>query len=195
MPGRAFSDTEKVEIRQRLLDVGFPMLKENGLTHMSIPKIASAAGIGTGTFYKFFESKEVYVYEMIKYRRKLLLGEVITEDIINGKKKLSRTDVKRIIELIVDKEKSVYANLTLKDEAKLFEKIEAFSPDLNHEAEIVNHLVEYIDEPQAEIDVALLTNLVKVLAITSQAKEELHEQGYHRTIDFLIESILGLIFR
>lgn len=195
MPGRAFSDTEKAEIRQKLLDVGFPMLKENGLTHMSIPKIASAAGIGTGTFYKFFDSKEVYVYEMIKYRRKLLLGEVITEDIINGKKKLSRTDVKRIIELIVDKEKSVYANLTLKDEAKLFEKIEAFSPDLNHEAEIVNHLVEYIDEPKAEIDVALLTNLVKVLAITSQTKEELHEQGYHRTIDFLIESILGLIFR
>ena len=90
MPARVFREEEKREIKKKLLDIGFPMLKEYGLVHMSIPKIAKEAGIGTGTFYRFFQSKEEYIYQLIQYRREILLSEVVTEDIKCGKRKLSK---------------------------------------------------------------------------------------------------------
>ena len=111
MPVRVFSEENKIEIREKLLKVGFPLLKEYGLTHMSIPKIAKAAGIGTGTFYHFFKSKEDYIYELITYRRKILLSKVITDEVKAGQKKLSPSEVRQLIGLLVDKNKSLYSNL------------------------------------------------------------------------------------
>lgn len=194
MPARVFKEEEKREIKEKLLSVGFPMLKEYGLVHMSIPKIAKAAGIGTGTFYRFFESKEEYIYQLICYHRNILLSEVVTEDIRNGKRKLSREEVRRIIELMIDKEKSVYVNLTLKDEARLYEHVHVFFPDIEKEKSVAGELMSLIDNPKKEIDFPVLANLIKILVLTAQAKDELHKEGYERTVSLLIETILDEIY-
>lgn len=194
MPVRVFKEEEKSQIREKLLSVGFPMLKEYGLIHMSIPKIAKAAEIGTGTFYHFFKSKEEYIYELITYRRKILLSNVITDDVKNGKRKLSKSEVRQLIGLMVDKDASVYSNLKLNEEAKLFEYMKAFSPNLEHEKEIVVHILAYIDQPKEDINYAVLCNLLKVLVLTSQAADELHLEGYDETISILTENILKEIY-
>ena len=194
MPVRVFKEEEKSQIREKLLSVGFPMLKEYGLIHMSIPKIAKAAEIGTGTFYHFFKSKEEYIYELITYRRKILLSNVITNDVKNGKRKLSKSEVRQLIGLMVDKDASVYSNLKLNEEAKLFEYMKAFSPNLEHEKEIVVHILAYIDQPKEDINYAVLCNLLKVLVLTSQAADELHLEGYDETISILTENILKEIY-
>lgn len=194
MPVRVFKEEEKSQIREKLLSVGFPMLKEYGLIHMSIPKIAKAAEIGTGTFYHFFKSKEEYIYELITYRRKILLSNVITDDVKNGKRKLSKSEVRHLIGLMVDKDASVYSNLKLNEEAKLFEYMKAFSPNLEHEKEIVVHILAYIDQPKEDINYAVLCNLLKVLVLTSQAADELHLEGYDETISILTENILKEIY-
>ncbi|MDD6037727.1 MAG: TetR/AcrR family transcriptional regulator [bacterium] len=194
MPVRVFSEDEKKEIREKLLSVGFPMLQEYGLVHMSIPKIAAAAGIGTGTFYRFFKSKEEYIYQLIVYRREMLLSKVITEDIRNGKRKLSKDEVRHVIELLIDRQNSVYANLSLTDKAKLFEYVDAFSPDIEKERQILEALFKYMDHPKETIDLPVLFNLIKILTISSQARNELHPQGYDRTMKLLVDLILNLIY-
>lgn len=194
MPVRVFKEAEKAEIKEKLLSVGFPMLKEFGMIHMSIPKIAASAGIGTGTFYRFFKSKEDYIYQVIAHQRKIFMSEFITEDVLAGRRKLSKDEVRSFIRLITDPERSVYANLSLGDEAKLFESVSELTPDINHEKQIADGLLMFVENPRTDIDYPLLANLMKVLAITSQARDELHESGYERTIDLLIEAIINQIF-
>lgn len=194
MPVRVFKEEERTEIRESLLSVGFPLLKEHGLTHMSIPKLSEAAGIGTGTFYRFFSSKEEYIYQMILYRRKLLLGEILTQEVREGKRKLSREEVRRILEEAVDKEKSVYANLDLREETKLLGYMKGFSPDLEREKEVAQGILRYIDTPKEEIDFPVLANLTKVLVLASQAEKELHQTGYERTISILIDAVIHEIY-
>ena len=63
MAKRVFTEEERVEYREKMLDAGFDLLKQYGMTHMSVAKITEAAGIGVSTFYNFFSSKEEYVYE------------------------------------------------------------------------------------------------------------------------------------
>ena len=194
MPVRVFSEENKIEIREKLLKVGFPLLKEYGLTHMSIPKIAKAAGIGTGTFYHFFKSKEDYIYELITYRRKILLSKVITDEVKAGQKKLSPSEVRQLIGLLVDKNKSLYSNLKLDEEAKLFQRIKAFSPNLEHEKAVAGQILAYVDHPKDNIDYALLFNLIKILVISSQAEDELHASAYEKTLSVIMDNILAEIF-
>ena len=194
MPARVFREEEKREIKKKLLDIGFPMLKEYGLVHMSIPKIAKEAGIGTGTFYRFFQSKEEYIYQLIQYRREILLSEVVTEDIKGGKRKLSKDEVRHMIQLLVDKDKSVYANLNLKDEVKLLKYMQEFSPNIQKEKQITEKLLGWIEKPKEEIDFPVLANLMKSLVLIAQAREELHQEGYERTISLLIDTILNEIY-
>ena len=193
MPARVFSEDEKITIREKLLSVGFPMLKEYGMVHMSIPKISQAAGIGTGTFYRFFKSKEEYIYQLIGYQRQLLMTQYIPEDVRAGKRKLNKEEVRGMIELIVDKDRSVYANLSLSDENKLFDAIEGLTLDVEREKAKSQMYLSYIDNLKDEIDFTLVANLMKVLAITSQARVELHPEGYDRTIAVIIDFILEQI--
>ena len=194
MPVRVFSEDEKKEIREKLLRVGFPLLKEYGILHMSIPKIAQAAHIGTGTFYRFFHSKEEYVYQLIQYRREKLLEKVITEEVRTGKRKLTKDNVTEIVRFIVDKDQSIYANMDLNDETELFEYMSEFSPNLEQEKRIARELMQYIDHPRKDIDYPVLANLMKILAFTAQARAELHDVGYERTISLLTDVIINQIF-
>ena len=69
MAKRVFTEEERAEYREKMLDAGFDLLKQYGMTHMSVAKITEAAGIGVSTFYNFFSSKEEYVYEVLQQQR------------------------------------------------------------------------------------------------------------------------------
>lgn len=57
MPVRVFDKDEKESLRTKMLDAGFPLIKEYGVIHTSVARIAKAAGIGTSTFYNFWQNK------------------------------------------------------------------------------------------------------------------------------------------
>ena len=205
MPIRVFSEDEKNVIKEKLLSVGFPLLQEYGVIHMSVSKITKAAEIGTGTFYRFFESKEEYIYQLIQYKRQQLIQNYVPEDVIKGERKLSMDEVRSLIELIVDKDNSVYANMSLQDEAELFKYMSkkansesdnksVMVPDIEHEKQVSSVLLKWINASSERLDFALLANMMKVLAITAQAREELHEVAYNKTIELLIDNIMKLVY-
>ena len=55
---RAFTEEEKEQIRERLLEEGLIRFKEKGLKGVSIREFTDAVSIAQGGFYTFFESKE-----------------------------------------------------------------------------------------------------------------------------------------
>ena len=61
-----FTEKERVEIRQRLLDSGYELSTEIGIKKMTIAMIAKNSEVAVGTFYNFFPSKEEYVVAMIR---------------------------------------------------------------------------------------------------------------------------------
>jgi AcrR family transcriptional regulator len=63
-----FSDAERERIRERLLDAGRDLFAQYGLKKTTVSELAERAGIATGTFYSFFDSKERLYYEIILAR-------------------------------------------------------------------------------------------------------------------------------
>ena len=69
MSPRIFSTTQREELRIKMLDAGFELIKQHGMTHASVEKITQAAGLGKSTFYNFFSSKEEFVTDIMEYQR------------------------------------------------------------------------------------------------------------------------------
>jgi AcrR family transcriptional regulator len=176
------------------LEAGFPLIKEYGVTHTTITKITEAAGIAKGTFYHFWKNKEEYLADLIKYHRQKMLPKLIGEDVLSGKRKLGREDARIYFHHLVDKDMSIYAHMTLEDESNLIHKTSDFNPDEKKESSIAVNLLGFLEGVRPDVDFLLLANMTKILVLTAEAKEELHESVYEKTIDTLIDKILDLIF-
>lgn len=57
---KAFNESEKERIREKLIDAGKKAMNRHGLKGMSIDDIAREVGIAKGSFYRFFPSKEEF---------------------------------------------------------------------------------------------------------------------------------------
>lgn len=194
MPTRVFSEVERERIRQQMLEAGFPLLKEYGMTHTSISKITEAAGIAVGTFYKFWKNKEAYMAELISYHAHKMMPGLIGAEAIAGKRKLGREEAARYLRAVVDENISIYPHMTLEDEAGLLRATNAFVPDLAKESAVAESLLQYLDHVRADVNLGLVANLTKVLVLTAESREELHESAYRETLEVQIETILNLIF-
>ena len=194
MPTRVFSEEERERIRQQMLEAGFPLLKEYGMTHTSISKITEAAGIAVGTFYKFWKNKEAYMAELISYHAHKMMPGLIGAEAIAGKRKLGREDAARYLRAVVDENISIYPHMTLEDEAGLLRATNAFVPDLAKESAVAESLLQYLDHVRADVNLGLVANLTKVLVLIAESREELHESAYRETLEVQIETILNLIF-
>ncbi len=74
---RAFSEAERKQIRQRLLEAGQKQFTAYGLKKTNVEELAAAAGISKGAFYLFYESKEALLMDLMEqaeehYRRQVL---------------------------------------------------------------------------------------------------------------------------
>ena len=194
MPVRVFTQEEKEAIRIKMLEAGFPLLKEYGMTHTSISKITKAASIGVSTFYNFWKTKEEYMTDLIHYHRAKMLPQIIDQDVLSGKRKLRRDEVKRLFLMLVDGDVSIYAHMTLEDEYKLIKSSESFIPDLEKETIITKKVADYCEHTRADLDVGLIANLTKLLAITAESRAQLHEVAYQETLNVIVEKIIDLIF-
>ena len=193
MPDRVFTEEQREELRIIMLEAGFPLIKEYGVTHTTISRITEAAGIAKGTFYHFWKNKEEYLADLIQYHRQKMLPVLIGADVLAGKRKLGREDARVYFRHLVDKEKSIYAHMTLEDESNLIHKTSDFDPDEEKESSIAINLLSFLEGVRPDVDLLLVANMTKILVLTAEAKEELHESVYEKTIDTIIDGILNLL--
>lgn len=194
MPVRTFTDDEKGALRQRMLEAGLPLLKRHGMKHMSVARIAAAAGIGTSTFYGFWRSKEDYVAALADFQEGRIIQSILTPEMAAGTQKPGKEEVRRFLKALVDDSVSIIPWLTLEDESALFQRSDALVPDVEKESAKTRALLAGVEGARDDIDAATIANLVKILALTAESRAELHASAYGRTIDALIDAILRQIF-
>ena len=193
MAKRVFTEEERAEYREKMLDAGFDLLKQYGMTHMSVAKITEAAGIGVSTFYNFFSSKEEYVYEVMQYRRRKI-PELI-QIALNGKEKAGPAETRTYLKMMIDERYSVFPSLTPEDEKRLLEMLpEQVRPDLLKETETSIQFFRHMEGIRPDVNIPLVANLIKVYVLAAEGKEMLHQTVYEVTMDRMRDLILYEIF-
>lgn len=191
---KIFNEDEKAKLKAAMFESGFELLKEEGMTHMSIDKITSSCGIGKSTFYNFFSSKEEFVIQMIDYKRLTALESV--KDRLKGRKKMTVHEGRQLLKSILHSSDSIYQFLKLEDLLKLQEKPNYLSnPDIEEENSLMKELFSCIEGVREDPDYSLIANLLKIVTLVQEEKKLLHEEAYDKTIDVLYQTLFGYIFK
>lgn len=195
MRTRTFSEEEKKEIKQKMKEAGMPMLKEHGLIHMSISKLAEAVGIGKSTFYSFYPSKEEFVEEMLEDNRKQLLESLQAG--LQNRETYSVEESKTIIRKMLMDADSIYKNFSSEDEValkKMYEKRGVPYVDLEKEKRVIDYITSMMEGVREKLDYAVIANLIKIIVFSHEQKDMLHESGYQRTMNIMIDLLMDSIF-
>lgn len=193
MAKRVFTEEERAEYKEKMLAAGFDLLKQYGMTHMSIAKITEAAGIGVSTFYNFFPSKEAYVYEVVQYRRRII--PELLRMALNGKEKAGPAETRTYLKFMIDDNYSVFPSLSPEDEKRLVQMLpEQAAPNMQKEMQIANKFMTLMEGIRPDVNMTLVANLIKVYVLAAEGREMLHEAAYEETMERMRDMILYEIF-
>lgn len=62
---KAFSNTEREKVRTKLKEAALACLDKYGIKKSSVDQLVKLAGISKGSFYSFYPSKEIFLFEVI----------------------------------------------------------------------------------------------------------------------------------
>lgn len=191
---KIYSNEKRQEIRSQLMIVGLELIKQNGFKKMSIQALTKRVGIAQGTFYNFFISKEMLVYELADaYQQSTNLK---LEEIIQAKGYFERNDLRELYyHMFLKDENNVYRFITREDLQMLYTRLpsDCFHKmtDLKKEMERTllnaNKLKEYYD-----LDTVI--NWIQIMNLTIQNKDILVESGIEKMILAMIENMLNELF-
>ena len=193
MAKRVFTEAERAEYREKMLAAGFDLLKQYGMTHMSVAKITEAAGIGVSTFYNFFPSKEAYVYDVMEYRKRMI--PVFIKKALNGKEKAGPAETRNYLKIMIDEDYSIFPSLSPEDEKRLLEMLpEQVRPDLQKETRTSMMFFQQMEGIRPDINIGVVTNLIKIYVLGAEGRELLHDAAYEETMERMRDVIIYEIF-
>ncbi len=193
MSPKIFSIGEKQQLKEQMFLAGLELLQAHGMTHMSVEKITAAAGIGKSTFYNFFMSKEDFVLQLIEFNRSRFWKAVA--EMLGDRETLTIDEGKQVLRSIINNRDSVYQYLTPEDEKKLADASpDKGTADIDEETETLRRLFAMFEGVRADADYAVISNLLKILALTAENRTMLHESGYQRTQEKLFDLLFACVF-
>jgi len=77
--GRAFSDDERLAVNERIRHEATELFIRMGIRKTTVRDITAAAGIGEGTFYLYYRSKEEFCIEIISLTAEKVKGSILAD--------------------------------------------------------------------------------------------------------------------
>ena len=189
-----FTLEKREKIKTQLLETGIALIKEKGIKKMTVDEIAEQAGIGKGTFYHFFLSKESFVLSAIQFSKENMLRRI--NDIIAEKGGIDRKSFKELFEkFTMSGRNNIISDMTQEDEEWLMKKLPqetALNPQ--KEDRLMGTLFQYVIGKRENINYHVVANIMKIMAIAVENRELLHQDALEENIRLLQQQLYDYIF-
>lgn len=182
-----FTEEQREQIREKLLGIGYDMIREIGLKRMKVSMIAERADIATGTFYHFFDSKESFVKALIQ-KQDREMEQKLAGMLLSGKISLDQA-----IHLFRDsfrKENNILMELTLDDWVwlKTHKTKDGLFSAVHDEQETMRYL-SYVDGIRPDLDIRIIINFFKTIYSMAQNRDTFIEDVFETNIDMIFDCI------
>lgn len=119
----AFTDSEKVIIKEKLHSVAEQCLRTYGVRKTTVEQLAKMSGISKGGFYLFYSSKEILFFEVLEVFQKSIFEQLISS-LSKGATSKKQTFIDAVFELYISVKNSFIHNIIQNNEIEyLFRKI------------------------------------------------------------------------
>mgnify|MGYP004471974095 FL=1 len=184
----AFTEEEMTKLRHELILAGIRLSRELGLQRMSVEKITSAVGIAKGSFYIFFDSKEVFILEIADYANreteKMLLAA------LNGRRQMSAHEFISFFNTYIHSDYDLMGGLTVNDFfwlQKHIKKQDLFDPDA--QLKTAQLWLSLINDVRDGVDVGTFINLIKSIYAIREHSDTMVKASIENSIQVILRTI------
>ncbi|SNR56163.1 TetR/AcrR family transcriptional regulator [Halorubrum vacuolatum] len=198
-----FSDTDRERIRSRLIEEGRTLFTQFGFERTRISDVTEAVGIGTSTFYQFFDSKAALYVCVLALEREKLIEEIDAATAAAGS---PREEVRTLLETLLSTVRSnpLISRVIIENElSAIEERLSAserealretnYDTDLSYADEWVTHESFRYDDP--DVVSGMIRSLVFVTRARERSVAEVEEFAPYEVIEAaLIETVVEGLF-
>jgi AcrR family transcriptional regulator len=181
------------KIREKIIDSALNLIKENGVTHTSVSKITEKVGIGKGTFYHFFSSKEDLLYVLMEKQ-----AEESSEDFIkrlNGRPKMTADEGKDYLRFIIERDYIIYGYMSKADMQKMKKMLDAEKyKNISIEEDPFSGMYAYLNHVEGVKDNIDVKVLARMIASTSFVLQHWEEYPHLVDLQDIYETLLKHIY-
>ncbi|QVK16770.1 TetR/AcrR family transcriptional regulator [Mycoplasmatota bacterium] len=191
---KAFTNHEKEIIRKKLIEVAEDSLRHYGVKKTTVDELVKGANISKGTFYLFFDSKEILFFELFRLRHDSIQNNFL-EKISNLKDNLNADVITNVLfDLYKQLEDSfLFSFITSGDFELVMRKVpESMLEDHNSRDDLsmekLFSMMPNLDSKQVKVHSAAL----RLVLVSILHKKEIGEESFD---DALKLSIRGIIIQ
>jgi AcrR family transcriptional regulator len=185
---------KRERVRTTMLEVGIKLIKQKGMQNITVSEVSKQTGIGKGTFYHFYKSKEIFIYEVIGYSKEKIFSEI--NRMIEENDGIDRDNFEKLFHMFsFAGDNNIISSITLEDEIWLAKKLPVeytFNP--HKEEKIVQSILDYTIGCRENINYHVLANMMKIMALAVENKELLHQDALEENINLIFTQLLDYVF-
>jgi len=195
---RGFSEKELTIVRDRILAEGKRLFERHGLARTTIEEITKAVGIAKGSYYRFFDSKELLYMELLEREEAALKSAILDRARVEPD---ARSAFVAVMQQMIDyvhtdsligrlRQSGDYAILTRAVDA------ERLSSHFNEDLVTAETFLSVLREKGAScnIDVRVFAALLRGIALNAMQEEQIGPDVAGSAMDLLISYVAdGLI--
>jgi AcrR family transcriptional regulator len=192
---RAFSDEEKRQIQQTLLDTGRELFLRYGLKKTTIEDLTQPAGIAKSSFYTFFDSKEALYLELL-----MMQGPEIEERILSSSFHATddmREAIARFIRAVIDEIESNELTRRLVTNHEDLELLaRRLSPEMREAKTQRSRLpiLPFVRQGQAAGQIIdgepeVIAGVIRAVTLLTLHRDDIGEEVYPEMLDMLIDLV------
>lgn len=189
-----FPMEKRESIKTTMLEVGIKLVRQKGMQNITISEIAKQTGIGKGTFYHFYNSKESFIYEVILYSKEKIYREI--NKIVEENGGINRDNFEKLFKIFsLMGDNNIISSITIEDELWLTKKL-SLENTLNNSREenIVQSILDHTIGIRENINHHVLANMMKIMALAVENKDILHQDVLQENLELMVSQILDYIF-
>jgi len=187
---RAFTQEERNQFRQRLLEIGRDLFSRYGPEKTTVEELARASGISKGAFYRFFRSKEELFAEVLFEDYPRMAGELISASfgVVDDAREALVLLMKKLVRLI-ETDALAKAFVSMSDGGeKLLQAMNLANMDQEKRRELFSPIIGAIARAQRRgeivqgdpLEIAQVLGTIKVFPLY---KEQFPPQFYPRLVE------------
>ena len=194
MARKAYSEEERVEVRNALMATVIQCIVDRGLIHSSIDVLCKSVGISKTFFYTFFPSKEELVLEALRCQQPKLLD--YAHQLMDDSSLSWRAGVETFLKNCCYGAKSGVAVLSIEEEQQVYrclseENFQAFRRD---QVLFYSRLLAIFGLPVDSIDPRLFGNLALAMMMVQKAIPDtmpfLFPEVAEEMVDFQVKALV-----
>ncbi|GAA0253925.1 TetR/AcrR family transcriptional regulator [Haladaptatus pallidirubidus] len=195
-----FTEEKKKQVRESLRNTGYELFAQYGIRKTTISELTEAAGIGTGTFYQYYDSKEELYVDILEEYNKELIPRLLQNSVEAYDD--PEMAIAALLEETLDEFESnpLLKQIIIEDEVSYIRNqisAEEISERRNSTIEVFLPYIEhwYDEGKVVGTDPESIAHSIRAVARIAHQKEQIGEERYPKVRDTLIAAVAAGLTR